>query len=260
MKTTLFCFSGSGNSYWVATTLAELLGDTLVVMIPSLLETDDASLPLSEQVGIIYPVYKGFPPNLVTHFVEGILAKQDLIQSFFQIATYSLASSWAIYAMEQSLFGIGITPSYSARLRLVNTYAPLFATPEQKKVTAIYAKAKERLKKIATEIEGETISLRPRAPFGRLATKLLMHPIQRSLMDAAERFIVTDACDGCGICYRICPSHNITLVDERPSWDRVCSGCLGCYHRCPTGAITFTKPPRGARYPNPESGYTMEYR
>ncbi len=262
MKTTLFCFSGSGNSYWVAAELAKALGNTRVVMIPSLLEGPDDELALSERVGIIYPVYKGFPPNLATHFVEEILAKAAIaeIEYCFQIATYSLTASWAMYAMEQTLFSIGITTSYSAKVRMVNTYAPLFATPSDVKIDARYAKATAALERIKEEIADEAIKLRPRAPLARLATKVLMHPIQRAAMDDAEQFIVTDACDGCGVCYRICPSHNIELVDERPKWDRVCSGCLGCYHRCPTGAITFRRSPRGGQYPNPQAEYTMEYR
>ena len=76
MKTTILCFSGSGNSYWVASQLATQLGDATVLMIPSLMEAD--SIELGQRVGIVYPAYKFFPPNLATFFVETVLSEQNL--------------------------------------------------------------------------------------------------------------------------------------------------------------------------------------
>jgi len=59
----------------------------------------------------------------------------------------------------------------------------------------------------------------------------------------------------------MCPSANIEMKDGKPVFDRACTGCLGCYHRCPEHAIVFkTKKVREGYYPNPRSGYQVEYR
>ncbi|MFA5447123.1 MAG: EFR1 family ferrodoxin [Sphaerochaeta sp.] len=260
MKTTIFCFSGSGNSYWVANQLAQLIPDCELRMIPSLMSVKE--IELTERVGFVYPVYKFFPPNLLTHFVEEIIGSQELdsIKYLFQICTYNLASSWALGAMERVLGSAGLTVSYTDRVRMADTYVPLFKTPSADRIGRYYEKAKHKVEEIARNLSDEAIKLVPRSLFSRSASKYLMRPIHRSLMDAAEQFAVTDQCTTCGICYRICPSHNIELLGGKPRWDRVCSGCLACYHRCPEHAIIFNRRIRGSHYPNERSGYTMEYR
>jgi Pyruvate/2-oxoacid:ferredoxin oxidoreductase delta subunit len=260
MKTTIFCFSGSGNSYWVATQLRQALGDCEILMIPTLMETE--RIELGERVGFIYPVYKFFPPNLVTHFVEEILSTQDFsgVTYLFQVATRYLFSAWATQAMESVLNGVGLSVSYTNHVVMPDTYVPFFKTPSQERIDTLYTKATQRLGRIARQISEQEISVAANAPFGRLATKYLMRPIHRSLMDDAEHFRVNERCDGCELCYRICPSQNIEMVGGRPQYDRVCSGCLACYHRCPQQAIEFTKRIRGSHYPNPRSGYRLEYR
>ncbi|MCK9547724.1 MAG: 4Fe-4S dicluster domain-containing protein [Sphaerochaeta sp.] len=260
MKTTILCFSGSGNSYWVATTLAAQLGDATVVMIPSLMEGQP--IELGKRVGIVYPVYTFFPPNLATYFIEEVLARQDLegVEYFFQVCTYNLFSSWALFAMERSLNRAGMAVSFTDRVRMADTYVPLFKTPSEERIDRYYRKAAEKIETIGHQIDGTVIKLGPRAPFAKGAARFLMKPIHRSLMDGAAAFAVTDACTACELCYRICPSGNIEMVGGRPAWDRVCSGCLACYHRCPEQAIVFTRRIRGDHYPNQRSGYRTEYR
>ncbi len=260
MKTTILCFSGSGNSYWVATELAKRLNDAEVLMIPSLMESD--SIELTERVGIVYPVYNFFPPNLATYFVETVLSQQKLegVQYLFQVCTYNLFSSWALYAMEWTLNQAGLAVSYTDRVRMANTYVPFFKTPSQERIDRYYSEAEQKIAEIAGHIEAGAIKLAPRALLAKNATRHQMKPIHRSLMDAAEAFAVTDACSSCALCQRICPSGNIEMRDGRPVWDRVCSGCLACYHRCPEEAIVFKTRIRGDHYPNQRSGYHVEYR
>ena len=260
MKTTIFCFSGSGNSYWVAETLAAHLSDTTVVMIPTLLEA--RGIELGERVGFVYPVYKGFPPNLVTYFVEELLAGQNAehVEYLFQISTCYLSPFWAQYAMESSLFKVGMGVSYTNRVKMADTFVPLFKTPDSDRIDRLYSEAEKKIATIAGEIEEGAIKIARSAPFAKIATRYMMKPVQRAMMDSAEGFAVTDACTGCGLCYRICPSENIEMRDGKPTWDRLCSSCLACYHRCPEQAITFKRRIRGGHYPNSRSGYTMEYR
>lgn len=260
MKTTILCFSGSGNSYWVASQLATQLDDATVLMIPSLMEAD--SIELGQRVGIVYPAYKFFPPNLATFFVETVLSEQNLdgVAYLFQVCTYNRACSWALSAMERTLNEAGLALSYTGRVKMANTYVPLFKTPSDERIDRYYTEAAKQIAQMARDIEEGAIKLAPRAPFARLATRRLMKPIHRSLMDGAAAFAVTDACNACGLCQRICPSGNIEIRGGKPLWDRVCSGCLACYHRCPEQAIIFKSRIRGDHYPNERSGYHVEYR
>src|SRR5690554_4732671 len=98
MKTTLICFSGTGNSYYVAKTLCETLEDCQVLMIPHLMRQE--KFELTEQVGFVFPVYKGFPPNLVVHFIQELFSKQDLsaVKYLFQVATRYLFQAYSFQA------------------------------------------------------------------------------------------------------------------------------------------------------------------
>ncbi|MDX9984558.1 EFR1 family ferrodoxin [Sphaerochaeta sp.] len=260
MKTTLICFSGTGNSYYIAKRLASELGDNQILMIPHLMQNQE--FELTEQVGFVFPVYKGFPPNLVTHFIQEVFAKQDLspIKYLFQVATRYMFQAYTFQAMDVVLKEAGALTSYVNHVVMPDGYVPLLSAPTEAKIDELYTKADRKIAQIAEDVKQEQIKLPFRPPFSRLAINHFMVPIHRSFMDTALDFSVTDACISCGLCYRMCPSFNIEMVDGKPEFDRACTGCLGCYHRCPAQAIVFKQKVKSGRYPNPRSTYTVEYR
>ena len=54
-------------------------------------------------------------------------------------------------------------------------------------------------------------------------------------------FWVTDKCDSCGLCEKICPDSNIIMMNGIPTWHGHCEHCLGCLQWCPKEAIQFRK-------------------
>ena len=72
-----------------------------------------------------------------------------------------------------------------------------------------------------------------------------------------KKFTVNDRCISCGLCAKVCPLHNITLVGDftdpqssvaqglRPLWHGNCTNCMACYHHCPNNAIHFGKATQG---------------
>lgn len=52
----------------------------------------------------------------------------------------------------------------------------------------------------------------------------------------------SDSCVGCGLCQKVCPCKNITMVDKKPQWNHSCIGCNACVVYCPKKAILFKTP------------------
>ncbi len=260
MKTTIFCFSGTGNSFYAATALGELLGDTTVRMIPSLCKGE--TLEMTERVGFLFPTYKGFPPNQMKDFIQEVFSKQELrpIKYLFMITTRYKFQAYSMVAMEAMLREAGCVHSYANHIVMPDGYVPLLAPPTEEKEKALYEAADESIRLIASDIKAEVIKLAGRRPLSRLAVNRLMPYIHKSSKLFARKFAVTDACTSCGICYRMCPTANITMVEGKPVFGDACEGCLGCYHRCPVEAIELTTKAYEGRYRNKRSGYTMEYR
>jgi ferredoxin len=261
MKTTIFCFSGTGNSYYVAEKLAALLGDSKVVMMADTTDTD--TIEMTEQVGFVFPNYGGFPPVPVKQFIEEIFARQNLlpIQYAFIVATKSKFKSYSIVAAELMLQKVGCLSSYSTCVDMPNGYVPLARLPESRKIETIYAKADRRIEKIADDISAEKLKVTVKPLFAKLAVSRMMPVAHLAERDFSRSSLqVTDSCTGCGLCYRMCPTANIEMVEGKPSFGDHCAGCLGCYHRCPSKAIRFTKKVHPGQYRNERSGYHLEYR
>ncbi len=69
-KTTIYYYSGTGNSLWSAKKLAEELSDTTIVaMVKS--SKDDQNTE-SENVGIVFPVHMWGVPYRVIEFVKNL--------------------------------------------------------------------------------------------------------------------------------------------------------------------------------------------
>ncbi|MFA5698664.1 MAG: EFR1 family ferrodoxin [Sphaerochaeta sp.] len=261
MKHTILCFSGTGNSYYVASKLAEGLDNAPVVMIPDLME--NPQLELTEAVGFVFPTHYFLPPVMIVEFIEQVIHHFDwsAVQYCYAVTTKNLTGGWAQKIVEILLHNQGIALAYTSSVRFANTYIPLFTAPNILQIEFYYKHADKKIAKIIQELTSETIRPPYRPPFTRMVIENHMsNRFEKTLRFAADSFLVTNACDGCELCYRICPSGTITMVDEKPTFGLTCTSCLACYHRCPKEAIVFNRRVSSGHYPNVESNFDKEYR
>ena len=76
MKSTIYCFSGTGNSLKVAKDVAEGLGDTEIIQMCT--KNMNINNTTSNKIGFVFPVYASGIPLLVKEFIKDIKLIKDV--------------------------------------------------------------------------------------------------------------------------------------------------------------------------------------
>ena len=105
--------------------------------------------------------------------------------------------------------------------------------------------SQRRLKAAVSHVDeiADEVFKRASAPFAGTSTmrkhikgmrNMFRHKI---IFKVPQKFWVTDACNHCVLCTRICPENNIHVDSASVIWGKHCQMCLACIHWCPKRAI-----------------------
>ena len=251
MATALFYFSGTGNSFWVAQKLGRMLEPADVVAIPAALQ----SKPIAgaDVVGFIFPVYMFGPPVIVEHFARQLPLERGTY--VFGVVTHGGAPGGTLLFLDRILRGRDLGLSAGFTVRMPGNYIPLYDAPSADKLRKTLDAAQARVVQIA-----KTVRQRNTARFktvtaviGFLLTRWVRPVMVRKIPELDRGFWVLPACDGCGLCSRICPVGNIRLEGGKPLWSHRCEQCMACLQWCPREAIQFgRRTAHRRRYHHPE--------
>ena len=250
MKTTLYYFSGTGNSLVVARDIANLLEDTKVI--PLFKELKSGIIEPVDNIGIIFPVYIWGMPLVVADFLK-ILKPSDA-KYFFAVCTYGGFPAATLVQTEKVLKAAGVKLSSGFGVRMPGNYVPMYGAMPEEKQKAIFAAAKEKTKKIAHAVKERNVSAPEKSNFfANMIFSGLIYGFSASHMpEMDKKFYCDEKCNSCGVCARVCPAKNIELKDGKPVWLHRCQQCMACIQWCPAeaiqhGAATKTR----KRYRNP---------
>ena len=137
----IFCFSGTGNSAWVARQLAHLTGD-VACDITTLAQTPDVQK--EEQVGFVFPVYAWGAPEVMTNFASKLARPQAFA---FSVCT---CGSEAGLTMKRFAKECPLDSSYS--LVMPNNYIIGSDTDSDAVIQEKIASVRKALQQIAQEI------------------------------------------------------------------------------------------------------------
>ncbi len=262
----IFYFTGTGNSWAVANTLAEAISEKLYSMSGEL-ERAGAGGPLhyemeeQELLGFVYPVYAWGPPRIVQEFVQRLEISCDRRSPdgkpyVFSIATCGAEEGRTTQILAQALQQKGLPLDAGFTLVMPNNYI-IGADVDTKEVQ------KQKLQEASVKLEEFARILRQRKPgvfqlipgrFSGIKSGWINRLFQ-SRGRTTKYFNVTDRCNGCGLCASSCPMRSITMdeVKDEPVWQGSCEQCFACIHRCPQQAIQYGKgTERKGRYVHPE--------
>lgn len=236
MKTTIFYFSGTGNSLAAARKISSVLGECELISIASLQESPGDIRPHGGRVGIICPVYQAHIPRIVARFAERLDTSEA--SYVFAVVTAALAGALAIHQLNGILYrknGRNLDCGYC--VLMPGNYPPVIQVPPLYQQPEILKAADERLERIAHVISRDISSPAVYLPFSFRIHDVASNWIYRDISTTDRKFSVADTCAGCRTCVRICPVENIMMIRDRPSWLHHCESCCACLNFCPEEAI-----------------------
>ena len=250
MNTCLFYFTGTGNTLAAARALADRLGNCTIKSVIS--ELKKSSIILDEtRIGLCFPLYFLSFPEPVLEFIERMEVKQGA--EVFAVVTRGLSPmGGALSHLKKLLKAKSVRFSAGFYITMPNNDLTLF-----KADSALVQNRK--LQNVAVEIERISSKLKrgkqwfQSEPFGWLRPLRYKRAYLNHLEDFGKKFYVSENCNGCGVCRRICPVENISIQHGKPLWAEGCVLCEGCLNWCPSEAIQFGKATAGKkRYHHPQ--------
>ncbi len=265
----IYCFSGTGNSLYVAKQIARATGAAVEIIRKSLFRKELHRA--YNCLGIVFPVYHQGLPVMVDEFVKR-LGDVD-VNYLYGVSTYGDKPTLALKYLKDMLkeqnkkldigFAVRMPYNYLRPSKIGKGMYASFSVrvPNEKKCHLLYKEAAIKIQVSSDAIKAKITGNVELSDYfiENLVDKLnLRDTLQKkqwlkiagykgeqpdtffeaiALMDT--NFSVSERCSSCGLCARICPSENITYKDNKPVWNHHCQQCMACFHWCRQGAINY---------------------
>jgi NAD-dependent dihydropyrimidine dehydrogenase PreA subunit len=251
MKTTIYYFTGTGNSLEVAKDLGALLAAEEPQPIAALRDQETVT-PEGETIGLVFPVYDWNMPAIVERFIKRL----DLtgVNYIFAVATCNFLPGGALDRLDLLLRESGKKLSGGFVIRMPGNYLCLYGANSERIQRWKFRRKDAAVKRIA-ELVSSGREARIEHP-GLLFDRLFAHKFYKepnTINQCDQSFWVDpERCTRCGICQKVCPVQNIEYVNGTPQWLHGCEQCFACIQLCPKEAIQYGKNTEGRkRYKNP---------
>lgn len=254
MKATIFYFSGTGNTWFVAETLKRELQyrsiDAEAFSIEDTTLAEEGKLHQliaeSEHILIGYPIYGSVAPKPMIDFIENLpKTYKGTMMSVF--STVALASGDGPVVYREIFEARGYRFHTGMEFKLSNNFnVPGFPdvlhVGNEENIDRRNDKARIKVEKMADSVaEGKTM-VEGDHFLGRLLGNLQRRHIDELLVKFNDKLYVENSkCIGCEKCIQICPVNNISEVDGEIAFKGSCAVCMRCYHFCSAKAINVTK-------------------
>ncbi len=250
MKTVLYYYTGTGNSFWTARRIAGELGNAeLVPMVAAgKVNTDN----VRDNIGLVFPVHMWGLPLRVISFVRKIADGAG--RYHFAVAVNAGQVAATLVQLKELLNQKGITLSSGFSVCMPSNYIPWGGAPPEEKQRRLFFGAEEKISRIAEAVTNRDIRAPEKGPvWQNFFLSILYRMASPKIPGMDKAFWADDKCMSCGICEKICPSDNIVIVEDKPQWQHRCEQCLACIQWCPVEAIQFGKgTKKKKRYRHPE--------
>jgi Pyruvate/2-oxoacid:ferredoxin oxidoreductase delta subunit/flavodoxin len=234
--TTIFWFSGTGNSLAVARDIAGELDEATLEPIA---KHRAARVAVEGAVGIVCPVYFYGLPLIVRDFLDRL----DVSRAAYAFIVLT-AGGFPGRAGEEArarLRRAGRAPDAVYSITTPGNYIAMYDVRAGDALQGLVAASREDARRVGRGVRDRASASDQAAIASRAVNAVFAGTFGRVFAATCRtqdrKFEATDACTRCGVCARVCPVSNIELTDGRPRWLGHCEQCFACIHWCPAAAI-----------------------
>jgi ferredoxin len=252
MKTTLYYYTGTGNSLWTARLLATELGDSTLLPMTAADPVHDGADTAA--IGLVFPVHMWGVPAPVLQFIKRLPGGRD--RYFFAAAVNAGGVSRTLVQVRRAMAAAGLSLAAGFSVVLPSNYIPWGGPKPEAERQNQYQATREKIKLMAARlVNRETWPVEKGPLWQRIVFTAIYKLTFNMILKMDKDFWVDTKCTACGLCATVCPAHNIELQEGKPVWRHRCEQCLACIQWCPQEAIQYGKKTPGyARYHHPEVG------
>ncbi|OQB20545.1 MAG: NADH-plastoquinone oxidoreductase subunit [Firmicutes bacterium ADurb.Bin182] len=280
MKTRVFYFSGTGNTFALTKKIAEKTGSDLI-SIPKVMNSEKIHID-AENMIIVFPSYMAAVSG-VPLIVERFVRKIDNINELIIFAVCNCGGYPSVNALPSlhklhriiKYCGGKLYAHYSLRLPMNNLDYDHIPIPINKNSEDIIRKSKMKTERICCSIINKkksgyrllkSLFFFMMKPVYKLISRAVIKELKAKAHEPMDRemtyhelvpltdksIIVDENCTGCGICAKVCPAGNIKIVNKKPEFLHRCEICFACDEWCPTASIHHWSRASGVKYHHPE--------
>jgi ferredoxin len=262
MSIEVYYFSGTGNSLHVAKELQKRIPGIDLIPIIGLLNKDVIKTN-GRTVGIVFPIHLAMAPAPVMEFISKIDLKST--EYIFSIATRAGSPHRAFIDLDKILKKKG---------RCLDSFFTLNMASNDPKFESWHQATAEELADLESDIQNnldnitnvlinkeesreKDLNVTVSMPVFSLLSPLL--PILNKIYNVD--FYLDSKCVGCGTCEKVCLSKKITIINEKPVWqkDITCFFCHACLNYCPEQAIQIKSTRLLKSYTDKNKRYSHPY-
>jgi len=201
-----------------------------------------------EKIVIVSPIYCFGVPVIIKQFLQKLTVCNNKI--FYGLLHYGGFSGNAEYYFKTIFEKNGINCNGIYKMQMPENYTISFV-PHERHINKQLKKSRKTIEGIAKKII-ENNKRKNKKNIFSFCDKIHEKTAVKWANMSNEYFNISDTCNKCGLCVKICPAKNIEIDNGKIRFNKNCYACLGCYHRCPTISINYMdKTYNKKRYVNP---------
>lgn len=250
MNTSIFFYTGTGNSLWVARKIGALLNSP--ELLPISRHKHEPFHCQSERIGLVFPVHIWGVPPPVLEFISRLQAGPE--QYIFAVAVHAGQVAATLLQLQKVLQQKNLRLSAGFSLELPSNYIVWRGAITEEKQQKKFRAAADKIEGMACVIRDKKTLPPEKGPFWQ--NPFFSWTYRKTFPRIGEMdksFFADEKCNACGICAKICPASNIIMSGNKPLWRHHCEQCFACIQWCPEKAVQAGKTTKNKiRYHHPD--------